>query len=418
MALTPADPRRTALLLTGGGARAAYQVGVLQALAQIRRDAGVTGVPFGIVCGTSAGALNAAAVATHIDTFDTGVDALTRLWSTLRPDDVYRADVFNVVRTGSRWLGLLSLGWAIQRWRRLQPQSLLDNSPLRELLAQHVDFSRLPQLLADGHLRALAITASSYTSGRHLTFYQAAEPLTPWLRSQRVALADTLGLDHLMASAAIPFVFPPQALKVEGRTEWCGDGTMRQTAPISPAIHLGADRVLVVGAGRIAAPGEDDRSTPGPRSTPSLAQVAGHAMSGIFLDALAVDIERLQRINRTLALLPPTALAHTPLRPVDVLVISPSRRLDELAGAHVRELPAPILRLLGALGVRGRGGAAKGSALVSYLLFVRGYTTELITLGMVDTLARREEVCAFFGWPTHHADPGWERLRRQGYLTD
>ena len=193
---------------------------------------------------------------------------------------------------------------------------------------------------------------------------------------------------------------------------------MRATAaaaPISPAVHLGAQRVVVIGAGRMQEAGRTDAPTL-VDGHPSMAQIAGHTLSSIFLDALAVDIERLQRINRTLALLSPEALASTTLRPVDVLVISPSRRLDELAGLHQHELPASIRSLLGALGVHGQGAHATGSALSSYLLFVRGYTTELIALGMTDTLSRRQEVIRFFGWPDNAPEPVWVRLRRQGFL--
>ena len=407
----------TGLVLTGGGARAAYQVGVLQALAQIRRDAGVRGNPFDVIAGTSAGAINAASLACAADRFDAAVDGLFELWSHLSVDKIYRADALGVVRTGTLWMTMMSLGWAIRRWRKSQPRSLLDNSPLRELLAANLRFERLPRLFELGKLRALAITGSSYSSGQHVTFYQSARPVEPWLRSQRLAVPAELSVEHLMATSAIPFIFPAQELPLHGRREWFGDGSMRQSAPISPAVHLGAQRVVVIGAGRIQEAGQIDLPTMSD-DYPSMAQIAGHALSSIFLDALAVDIERLQRINKTLTLLPDEARMATPLRPVEVLVISPSRRLDSLAGEHLRELPQTIRALLGGLGVAGSGRRATGSALASYLLFVRGYTTALITLGMTDTLARRAEVQQFFGWTGSKAEPVWARLRRQGYLRD
>jgi NTE family protein len=405
----------TGLILTGGGARAAYQVGVLQAVAQIRRDAGVSGNPFDVIAGTSAGAINAASLACGADRFDASVDGLFDLWSRLNVDSVYRADAFGVVRTGTRWMTMMTLGWAIQRWRKSQPRSLLDNEPLRELLTKNLRFERLPRLFELGKLKALAITGSSYTSGQHVTFYQSAQQVEPWLRSQRLAVPATIGVDHLMASSAIPFIFPAQALELQGRHEWFGDGSIRQNAPISPAVHLGAQRVLVIGAGRIQGAGEVDLPNL-VEGHPSMAQIAGHALSSIFLDALAVDIERLQRINKTLTLLPEHARMATPLRPVEVLVISPSRRLDSLAGEHLQELPKSIRALLGGVGVAGHGRHATGTALASYLLFVRGYTTELITLGMTDTLARRQDVMRFFGWTERKAEPVWERLRREGFL--
>lgn len=204
-----------------------------------------------------------------------------------------------------------------------------------------------------------------------------------------------LGVNHLLASAAIPFLFPSIPLAVEGRREWFGDGSMRQVAPISPAVHLGAERILIIGAGRLHEPPDREIPTNG---YPSVAQIAGHALSNIFLDALAADVERLQRINSTLALLPPEARRQTPLRPIDALVIAPSQRLDELAAHHIDALPMTIRTLLGAVGVGGDGRTLGGAALASYLLFEAAYTRDLIELGMADTRARRDDVLRFFGW--------------------
>jgi NTE family protein len=205
-------------------------------------------------------------------------------------------------------------------------------------------------------------------------------------------------MQHLMASSAIPFVFPAVQLEMAGRGEWFGDGSMRQSAPISPAVHLGADRILVIGAARLNEP--TGRHTVG-NGYPSLAQIAGHALSNIFLDSLAVDVERAQRINRTLALLDPTSRARTPLKPLDVLVIAPSQRLDDIAARHLHSLPTAVRTMLRAVGVGGEGREARsGAALASYLLFEAPYTRELIELGAADTLARRNEVIAFFGWPS------------------
>ena len=254
---------------------------------------------------------------------------------------------------------------------------------------------RLDRLLEQGHLKALAVTASSYTSGDHFTFYQSAQRMQPWSRTQRRAVPARIGLPHLLASSAIPFVFPSTELDREGHAEWFGDGSMRQTAPISPAIHLGATRVLVIGAGRMQEPA--DRRVAN-RGYPSLAQIAGHAMSSIFLDALAVDIERLERINRTLALLPQEALRDTALRPVQALVISPSQRLDDIAARHQARLPLPVRTLLRGVGVTGQGREAQGATLASYLLFEAEYTRELMALGEADACALREDVWAFFGW--------------------
>ncbi|MDP1902176.1 MAG: patatin-like phospholipase family protein [Rubrivivax sp.] len=394
----------TALVLSGGGARAAYQVGVLRALARIRREALGPAArmrnPFGIICGTSAGAINAAALACHADRFEAAVEVIAKVWQNFSADQVYRADSLGVIRSGAQWLTTLSMGWAIARWRRAPPRSLLDNAPLAELLQRLVPIERLAKMLDQGHLQALAVTASSYTSGEHHTFYDAAQPIEPWQRSQRVASPGRLTLSHLLASSAIPFVFPATPLQAGGQPGWFGDGSMRQTAPLSPAVHLGAQRLFIIGAGRTGDEAEAARRVVPANGYPSLAQIAGHAMASIFLDALAVDIERMRRINRTLALLPDSALADTPLRPLEALVISPTQRLDDIAARHLGALPTPVRALLRGLGVGGQGTQARGAALASYLLFEAPYTRELMALGEADTQARRDEVLRFFAWDT------------------
>jgi NTE family protein len=415
--LEPPAQRRCALLLTGGGARAAYQVGVLQAICAMRRvhQPHDSGAPFDILVGTSAGAINAAALACGLDEFDATVEQMASIWSGFEAGQVYGADLLSVLRSGARWMGLLSMGWVLARFARIKPKSLLDNTPLAELLQQWVPLERLPGLIERGTLRALAVTASSYQSGRHITFFQGAPGLEPWVRSQRLAVEAPITHTHLLASSAIPFVFPAQELPIQQGREYFGDGSMRQTAPVAPAIHLGAEKVLVIGAGRMSEP---RTYTPSPSAGdyPSLAQIAGHALSSIFLDALSVDIERVRRINQTLHLVPPDLRAHSPLRPVELMVIAPTQRLDSLAAQHADALPAPVRSLLGALGVSSGRSAAAGGALASYLLFEAPYTQALMALGAADAWAAEAELCAFLGWSAPDAAPPPRIERRRDPL--
>ena len=369
--------QRAGLILTGGGARAAYQVGVLKAVRELLGNPKRN--PFPILCGTSAGAINAAALACGADDFSAAVDTLLGVWGEFRAERVYRTDIPAILGRGARWLGALTLLY------RSNPESLLDNTPLRELVARTLELERIQDNIDAAALYAVSITASGYSSGQSVSFYQGGPEVVDWERSQRVGAATPITLDILMASAAIPFIFP--AVKVH--REFFGDGSMRQIAPISPALHVGADRVLVVGTGR--RPGEPPRV----RSNvyPSLAQIAGHALNSIFLDSLAVDIERLQRINRTISLIPAGQRreAALPLRHVEVLVMNPSEPIERVAARHVRELPWTVRFLLRAIGAMNRNG----SNLASYLLFEAPFCHALIELGYADTMARREDVLAF-----------------------
>ena len=383
--------QKTALFLTGGGARAAYQVGVLQAIYSLLSEAGWPAGknPFDIVCGTSAGAINATAYACRADDVEHSIGHLLNVWRGLQVEQVYRADSIGVIRSGARWLSLLSFGWLLRQWHASPPNSLLDNSPLVTLLHTMLDLPRLDAAIAQGHLHALAVSTSSYTAGRHVVFYQSNAEIAPWSRIQRMSVPQQIGVDHLLASSAIPLIFPSVPLYCGDRCEYFGDGSLRELAPVSPAIHLGADRILVIGAGNIGSSGRKFDEFAG---YPSLAQIAGHAMSSIFLDGLSVDLERMARINQTLSLLTPAQRQQTSLRPIEMLAITPSKPLDSIASEHIGSLPLPIRTLLSAIGATER----RGAALASYLLFESSYTRSLIELGQIDTLHRRDEVLRFF----------------------
>lgn len=272
------------------------------------------------------------------------------------------------------------------------PHALLDRSPLSELLQTRLSFDRIKTAIDEGHLHALGITCSSYISGQSVTFYQGSPMIPPWRRARRIGYPTKIGLPHILASSAIPLIF--SAVKINN--EYYGDGSMLQIAPISSTLRMGADRVLIVGA-RSQTP---DPSRVNSEEYPSLAQIAGHVLNSIFIDSLEVDLERLGRVNKTISLIPAQHLTdgNTALRHVDVLVVTPSQDLDEIAGKHAKLLPRTIRLLLKRIGAT----TPNGANLISYLLFEREYCQELISLGYYDALARKNEILAFLDAAPSH----------------
>jgi len=370
-----------AVLLPGGGARAAYQVGVLRGVAHIlgRDDR----QPFRIVCGTSAGAINAATLAVHADSFRRGVARLLRWWRGVEVGHVYRADLGNVSLHGVRWLASVLIGVG----GPTQAAAMLDHAPLRALLGKDLDFSRIAEHLRDGNLSALAINATSYTTGQAVTFFQGSPEIAPWQRTRRRGERAVISTDHLLASTAIPFIFPAGRIG----DDFFADGSVRQIAPLSPPLHLGARRILVVAVGQFTGqtPTEHQRRVP---TYPSFAQTAGHALSSIFLDNLGADLERMQRMNHVLSLVPESVQQrHPEIAHIDAMVISPSRDLGAMAVPYAQFLPTGVRYLLHGLG----STEGTGASLLSYLLFDRRYTRTLLELGYRDALARRDEIDAF-----------------------
>ncbi len=382
MSLALPAPPRVGLVLTGGGARAAYQVGVLQAIAAMLPEG--TRNPFPVICGTSAGAINAAGLAVSARNFHEGVGRLSAVWENSHVDQVYRSDPIGVFGNSARWLASLLFSGLGKR----SAVSMLDNSPFAQLLERSMPLRAIQKNIQVGALHALGITAWGYTSGQSVTFYQGADSIAPWKRARRVGIASHIGVEHLLASSAIPFLFP--AIKLH--REYFGDGSMRQLAPISSALHLGADRVLVIGV-RKADEAQPDRVKV--ESYPPPAQIAGHVMSSIFLDSLDVDLERLQRINKTIQLIPQEQLesSNIPLRRVESMVIFPSVEINRIAEQHAHTLPRTIRLFYRAIGAMGRDG----SALLSYVLFEESFCRALIKLGYQDTMPHAAEILQFLG---------------------
>lgn len=387
-----------ALVLMGGGARTAYQAGVLRAIGDILslaagRSPRQSIFPFKILIGTSAGALNATYLASHAVTGLGAFGTLANFWAGLRSNQVYHLEVPRWIRS-SRIAAALFVSQHVRK-----QQAFLNNTPLVDTLHRAISLPNIEQALEDKTLDALAVTASSYTSGVHWTFCQTAlgEPLTNWSRPGRRKAFQHITIEHLIASSALPFIFPSTPLWVDGRREYFGDGSMRQSSPLSPAIHLGASHVLAIGVGQPERAGlteaPDDSGNP-----PTLGAIAGHAMASVFQDTLQADIEQAQRVSETIRELPRDLAAIMPYRPVEILAISPSQSLDAMAQQHVGELHPATYSVLSSLGALGTKASPSGAALASYLLFEPGFVKDLMALGERDAYACKGELLTFFGF--------------------
>ena len=361
------EARHLGLVLTGGGARSAYQVGVLKGIADLLRRG--SACPFPIITGTSAGAVSAVALASDAAHFRRSVFAIERVWRDFRVHQVFKADAVSMLRSGLHWfLAFLTGGWLVQ-----PPHSLFDNSPLWDLLRTHLHFDGIPRSLYKTHLHAIGISATCYGDADSVTFFAAEPGAEPWKRVYRKGVRATLTLDHLMASLAIPFLFRPVLLN----EAYYGDGAMRQTSPLSPAILLGAKRLLIIG---VNDPAPTGARPPRPPIEPTFSQMFGFMLDSLFMDTMNASLERVNRYNES-----------ADMQPIDTLVIMPTRDVNEVARRHVDELPRALRTLLRALGAHN----SPNSLLLSYLLFERGFTRELIEMGYQDAKARSGEIRDF-----------------------
>ena len=355
------------LVLTGGGARSAYQVGVLKGIAELLRRG--SACPFPIITGTSAGAVSAVALASDAAHFRRSVLAIERVWRDFRVHQVFKADAVSMLKSGLHWfMAFLTGGWLVQ-----PPHALFDNAPLWELLRLHLHFDGIPRSLYKTHLHAIGISATCYGDADSVTFFAAEATAEPWHRVYRKGVRANLTLDHLMASLSIPFLFRPVLLNAA----YYGDGAMRQTSPLSPAILLGATRLVIIG---VNDPAPTGALPPRPAVEPTFSQMFGFMLDSLFMDTLNANLERINRYNESAG-----------MRPIETLVLTPSRDVNEIARRHLKELPRALRTLLRALGAHN----SANSLLLSYLLFERGFTRALIELGYQDAKTRAAEIRDF-----------------------
>ena len=376
---------KNALVLTGGGARAAYQVGVLSAIAKFvpRNHA----IPFPILCGTSAGAINSTALGCYASCFQLGVKKLEWMWKNLDTSKIYHNNTQGVF--GYIGKGILASFQA--DYANKLPHSLLNNEPLRELLNSVMNFKRIDNNILRGNLSAISVTASSYTTGNSISFYQADDSITPWQRAKRCGQATQLNSEHLMASSAIPLVFPSTKIK----NQHFGDGSVHQLSPLSPAIHLGAKRIFVIGVEQPKESSHVNENNPHP---PTSATIAGHLLDSVFADTMNSDLERMARVNETLKLIPKSKkISVDGLKHIDSFIINPSHDFNVIALNYYYDLPLPVRLLLRSVGISNDSE----SSIISYLLFEKNFCSELIKLGFKDAMEQENQIKHFLNlYPT------------------
>ena len=374
--MTKVFEKKIGLVLPGGGARAAYQVGVLKAISELIPDSN----PFSIISGTSAGAINASLLASRSQSLKEAVEVLSGVWCNFKTNKVYRTETTVMLKSIFQWLLTVSSGGVLAK----NPKSLLDNSPLRQLLEDTINLEGIKNNINKGNLDAFAITAASYSSKKSVTFFQSEEDDIDWERFLRVGVKTDILIDHLMASIALPLIFP--AVKINN--EYFGDGAMRQATPLSPAIRLGAEKLLIINT---------DSKSPNNQLTdnqiyPSIGEVGGYMLDALFTGGLLSDLERLDRINQIIENSGNNSVqtSNKKMKHLDYCVISPSKDIKKIAKEHYKDVPYSIKLLMKGLGLKNR----KESELLSFLLFESSFTSSLIQLGFEDGMTNQSEIKA------------------------
>ena len=374
--MTKVFEKKIGLVLPGGGARAAYQVGVLKAISELIPDSN----PFGIISGTSAGAINASLLASRSESLKEAVEVLSGVWCNFKTNKVYRTETTVMLKSIFQWLLTISSGGVLAK----NPKSLLDNSPLRQLLEDTINLEGIKNNIDKGNLDAFAITAASYSSKKSVTFFQSEEDDIDWERFLRVGVKNDILIDHLMASIALPLIFP--AVKINN--EYFGDGAMRQATPLSPAIRLGAEKLLIINT---------DSKSPNNQLTdnqiyPSIGEVGGYMLDALFTGGLLSDLERLDRINQIIENSGNNSVqtSNKKMKHLDYCVISPSKDIKKIAKEHYKDVPYSVKLLMKGLGLKNR----EESELLSFLLFESSFTSSLIQLGFEDGMTNQSEIKA------------------------
>jgi NTE family protein len=372
--------KKIALVLSGGGARGAYQVGVISAIAQIMQESKAS-TKIDIYTGVSAGAINASFMATFSDDFVLGAKKLVDLWSSLTSDQVFYTDAVHLGKIGLQWMGGLSFG-GLTGGATAPGRALLNTAPLGKLISKSCDFSRIERNIKNQHMRALAVTAIDYQNSNAVTFVQGDSDIPDWHKSRRMSEKTTIQMQHILASSAIPLLFP----SVDVGPRHFGDGCVRNTHPCGPSIYMGAEKLIIIGVrsqeGLASEIPSGDLNTP-----PSVAKVMNVILNSVLLDGIDLDVERLKRVNDFVAKVPETSRSGLNYKPLEFAWICPSVDIGKIAFSKSSKLPR-LIRYL----IKGLGTIEEASEIVSYLLFEPAFCSQLIELGFEDGMREKDQI--------------------------